>query len=355
MGRRLNARVEISDNCPMFRTSDVMAVDLPEVIKEESSAICMIALADLLPDMLRTAVSGLEPAELLSCRGCRAGKASARFRVSVGEVAVDSELRASLLPLLRNIPMFQALTERQLEHVLPSVETSRHDDGDVLLEHNQPGRALFIISTGEVEVLAPNENGKLGQVAVLGEGECLGEMSLLTGEPCSATIRCKGAVESFFMTKEDFHGLLERVPQLNSYFSRLLALRLKKTSSKLLEDLKGDHDISGDLAMLSVAEIVQAIAATNRTGMLTLTNEENGQSLNAMFRTGQVFRIDHDFEAEPEEGFYEAMGWKVGAFRFKVANPENVERNVFRDTMGLLLEAMRRQDEGPDPLSALDG
>jgi hypothetical protein len=46
-----------------------------------------------------------------------------------------------------------------------------------------------------------------------------------------------------------------------------------------------------------------------------------------------------------EEVFYEFLSWSKGNFRFEPIRKEASEKQVQRDTVGLLLEGMRRVDE----------
>ena len=65
-------------------------------------------------------------------------------------------------------------------------------------------------------------------------------MSLLTGDPCSATIRARDEkVKAMIITKEDFDIVLSRNPVLNRYFSKLLALRLNKMSKQFTDHATG--------------------------------------------------------------------------------------------------------------------
>jgi CRP/FNR family transcriptional regulator, cyclic AMP receptor protein len=352
VARRLTAKVENSEQCPIFELSDRMTFDLPEVVPEESAGVCAIAIADLLPSILRLAAGGKKPRQSLACRGCLQGRAQAQFSISVEVSEIGEQTRAVLIPILSSIPLFKNLTERRLEKVLTLVSVNNFEQGQILIEVGAVNQPLYIVVNGEVEILTPNDN-KLGRIGILGSGECIGEMSLLTGDPTSATIRCITDVRALSITKADFDRLLAETPSLNTYFSKLLADRLKKTSSKLLDDLKSDHDISGDLTMFSCPEIIQAISSTNRTGVLTI--EQPNSTVALSFNQGRVVDIDTPMDP-PQEAIFNALTWKQGTFNFQVKDPSEINQTVALDTMSLLLEGMRRQDEfvDTDPLDGFE-
>lgn len=351
VARRLTAKVENSEQCPLFEKTDRMTFDLPELVSEESAGVCAIAVADLMPSILRVAAGGSGPKTPMTCRGCRQGRARATFSLEIDESQIDEQTRAALIPILSKIPLFKNLTERRLEKVLSLVSVDTFDPGQILIEFGATNQPLYIVVNGEVEILKPDDKNRLGRIGVLGSGECIGEMSLLTGDPTSATIRCLDNVRALSITKRDFDRLLAETPSLNTYFSKLLADRLKKTSNQLLDDLNSDDDISGDLSMFACAEIIQAIASTNRTGILTMDNTKNALAMS--FNQGRIVNIDTEVEP-PQEAIFAALNWKEGTFSFRVSDPSEITQTVALDTMSLLLEGMRRQDEFSDPFEGFD-
>jgi CBS domain-containing protein len=86
---------------------------------------------------------------------------------------------------LRAFPPFDGLTEVQLQQIAGSVEVEHFAEGDVVLEQGgAPAKALYIVRKGAVELI---DSGTV--VDLLGEGELFGELSLLTGEQPTLTVR----------------------------------------------------------------------------------------------------------------------------------------------------------------------
>jgi CRP-like cAMP-binding protein len=194
-------------------------------------------------------------------------------------------------------------------------------------------------------VVKPDEAGEK-LLGILSPGECFGEMSLLTGDPCSATIRARkdaAQVKVYTITKQDFDDLLGRNPVLNRYFSKLLALRLNRMSKQFTEQSTGA--VVGELHMIGPTELVQAITVTDRTG--TLKVQQGKESLELLFHNGQIWRMSAPEGQDPEETFYSFLTWTRGRFSFEPSEtpPAPEERTVHKDTTSLLLEGMRRLDE----------
>jgi CBS domain-containing protein len=86
---------------------------------------------------------------------------------------------------LRRYPPFDGRTVEQLQQIAGSVEVEHFAEGDVVLEQGgRPARALYTIRKGAVELV---DDGVV--LDLLGTGEIFGELSLLSGEPPTLTVR----------------------------------------------------------------------------------------------------------------------------------------------------------------------
>lgn len=355
MPRKIYATAEQVQDCPIFKTGDKMCVALPEVIGAESDGICAIALSDLLPWAIKMTAGGSGTEQTLLCRGCRGGRAQAGFVLeSQGDVLRDPKTTRKM-QTLKVIPFFGPLPDRQLEKVTEKIKDVEFAPGQPIMEAGEVGRALFIIQSGKVEVVKPGESRDKPEMllGILSAGECFGEMSLLTGDPASATIRAREAVRALSIVKEDFDDLLAKNPVLNSYFSKLLALRLKQTNTAaakaFLEEI--EKGVTGQLSMLAGGELIQAITVTDRTGVLSI-RDGTKRSLDLYFKGGQIHHVENNWGAENEESFYDFLLWRAGTFRFTPGERPDLSRTFHKDTTGLLLEGMRRLDERRSPAPA---
>ena len=83
-------------------------------------------------------------------------------------------------------------------------------DGEAIVRQDAPGHSMFIICSGRVEVvLEPNNT----QVAIIESGGYFGEMSLLTGEPRTATVRALGDATVLELDADLFRTLGAHDPQ----------------------------------------------------------------------------------------------------------------------------------------------
>ncbi|HSP56214.1 MAG TPA: cyclic nucleotide-binding domain-containing protein, partial [Dehalococcoidia bacterium] len=108
------------------------------------------------------------------------------------------------------------------------------EKGDDLVHAGQDTPGLFIIKTGTVSAIVSAEGGVEREVATLGQGECVGEMALLTDEPASATVRAMTETEAWILEPDACLELLESYPGLWRNLGHILSKRLARTSRHLL-------------------------------------------------------------------------------------------------------------------------
>src|SRR5438034_11516331 len=86
--------------------------------------------------------------------------------------------------------------------------------GEVIVHKGDPGDTLFAILQGQVKIVLPSESGEEALLAVLDEGEFFGELSLIDGEPRSATIVASEPTETLVLHRDAFFRVLNGNPDL---------------------------------------------------------------------------------------------------------------------------------------------
>lgn len=181
---------------------------------------------------------------------------------------------------LEEAPLFQSLTSGEIAFVRERVHLRSFKPGACLLECGQDSPGLCIIRSGLVTVVVRDDVSLERELASLGKGECIGEMALMTGEPCSATVRAITDTEAWFIERSDFADLLDRCPGLWCNLSRILSQRLIRTSRL------GARPSTNIVALIMVcpeeeaAALAVAIAASlaRQTGRRTLLVDARGGS-----------------------------------------------------------------------------
>jgi CRP/FNR family cyclic AMP-dependent transcriptional regulator len=103
-----------------------------------------------------------------------------------------------------------------------------YKDGDFIIKQGEAGNCMFVIQSGEVEVLREN-NGDQVQLAIRKTGDFFGEMALFSKEVRSATIRALGDARILTIDRKNLLQSIQKDPSL--------AFRIIETLSKRLRDL----------------------------------------------------------------------------------------------------------------------
>jgi len=99
--------------------------------------------------------------------------------------------------------------------------------GEVIMRTGEPGDSLYVLRSGQVSVRL-GVDGLEKEVAVLGEGDFFGEMSLMTGEPRRATVVAKTDVECYVIDRALFQQILRNNAKLADEIGKLLSEREMK-------------------------------------------------------------------------------------------------------------------------------
>ncbi len=104
----------------------------------------------------------------------------------------------------------------------------------MLFRDGDEGELLYVVSKGELAV-TKEVDGVEQEMAVLPAGTFVGELSLLNGEPRSATVKARTDVTLQVYDRQSFEALLQRNPSVAIRMVYELAARLQRSNTMLAE------------------------------------------------------------------------------------------------------------------------
>jgi CRP-like cAMP-binding protein len=119
----------------------------------------------------------------------------------------------------------ETLDSGQLDRLAAGVTRRSFASGEALMREDEPGASLFVLDSGQVEVRIADE---LEPIAMLYVGDVVGEMSLLTGAPRSATVTAVEAVDVVEVGHQALAPILAAAPALVDRFAEMLRQRQKE-------------------------------------------------------------------------------------------------------------------------------
>ena len=129
---------------------------------------------------------------------------------------------------LAEIPLFTALSKKDLQRIARASNEISRPAGTVLVDQGDQGREAFVIIEGTATV---KRNGR--KVGELGPGQSLGELSLLDHGPRTATVTADTDITVLVLSAREFAGVLEEVPGLAQKLLAQLAARVRELDRQI--------------------------------------------------------------------------------------------------------------------------
>ncbi|HEY5338215.1 MAG TPA: cyclic nucleotide-binding domain-containing protein, partial [Rhizomicrobium sp.] len=117
-----------------------------------------------------------------------------------------------------------ALNKEQREALAALCKPRELDRGMVLMKQGDAATEMYIMLEGAISISIGKPEEQL-EVAISATGDVVGEMSLMTGAPRTATVTALTRIRVLEITREDISALLKASPELFERFSRVLAQR----------------------------------------------------------------------------------------------------------------------------------
>jgi CRP-like cAMP-binding protein len=143
---------------------------------------------------------------------------------------------SSVEEVLAKIPVFESLTPKELRQVASIVHRRKYDAGEYIVRQNDPGLGMYVIESGDVNVLL-EENGSTKQLVTLHEGNFFGEIALLDESPRSATViaHTDAALIGFF--RPDLFDIIKKSPAVGLKIvlrlAELIGERLRNSNQEI--------------------------------------------------------------------------------------------------------------------------
>ncbi len=136
---------------------------------------------------------------------------------------------------LRQVWLFSELGDDQLESISTFTFSKSFDPGELIVVEGQTGNGLYVILSGNVEVLKGDLRENPQVLAKRGAGDVFGEMALLGEWPRTASVRALDTVQCLGIDRWVFLSQLERQPQVTIKMLQILAQRLRDSDARFAE------------------------------------------------------------------------------------------------------------------------
>jgi hypothetical protein len=134
--------------------------------------------------------------------------------------------------LLREVPMFSALSPEDLEKIAEVADELLYSNESLLCSEGEPGDTLFVIASGKVDVIKRIGNQE-NILATQGAGGFVGEMAILESAPRSATLKAHGDARVLVIDGDAFNAILLDRPEVAVSVLRNMSSRVRQLNEKI--------------------------------------------------------------------------------------------------------------------------
>ena len=111
---------------------------------------------------------------------------------------------------LKKVPLFSELDDEELQQIATVVREQHYKKHTTIVHVDDPGNALYILKNGLVKVTIEDRDGYEMILCILYPTDFFGDMSLLDGEPRSATVTTQEPSEVLTVSRDHFLHIIEK-------------------------------------------------------------------------------------------------------------------------------------------------
>jgi NTE family protein len=166
-----------------------------------------------------------------------------------------------MIDVLARNPLFAGLEPSELTDLEAAMRRKEFGSGHVICREGESAESLFVIVDGFARVLVEDR-----PVARLRRGDVVGEMSLVSGEPRSATVVAAVPTTVLELSRYGVAALIAEQPRILENLTRILSDRLAATTARVVDSRARGEAVAlvvSDAAAASLPEVVAATEAAS--------------------------------------------------------------------------------------------
>ncbi len=167
-----------------------------------------------------------------------AGIKTARIRHEVfsAPLPMDTSEPKDARWILRRVEIFQAFADEEIAAIASQSVRHEYSAGETIVQQGQPGDSLYFVLEGLLDVHLEQPGKAPLRVNRLAQGQYFGEMSLLTGDPRSATVSSATGAIIYEVAKNVLAPILAARPEVAQQLADTVAGRQLQNQTSLALD-----------------------------------------------------------------------------------------------------------------------
>lgn len=149
--------------------------------------------------------------------------------------------RVKVTDLLRQMDLFEGLTEQDLANIARLLRERTYKEGAVLFRQGDEGDSMLIMLSGRVKLWTTDSLGREKVLAFFGEGDFFGEAAVLTGEKRTATAEAVTPTKVLVLRKDDFDQLVSWNLNVMRQMYKVVAQRQQAVNLRLAQEAAAER------------------------------------------------------------------------------------------------------------------
>jgi len=168
-----------------------------------------------------------------------------QYRYEAGVLAAPSR-RSGIEAAISNVDLFALLSDEARGRVADGVRERRFAAGETVVREGDRGSSMFIVESGRLGVSVHGAVGQSQKLAVLEPGSAFGEVSLLTGDPRTATVRALTEATLLEIDKKTLLPIIRDNPSIIGMLELTMQERRKRSADALEAARGGELERTAD-------------------------------------------------------------------------------------------------------------
>ena len=215
------------------------------------------------------------------------------------------------LSLLQSVPIFSDLSPSDLNKIAERMIQRSYTKGQMILLEDDLGQTFFVIGEGSVKITRLSDEGREVILAMLGESDFFGEMSLLDGAGRSANVVALESSEVLTLARNDFLEILQEYPKISISLLEELTQRIRKSDQQIESLSLSDVEQRIGITLIRLAEELGTI----KHGTVKINDLPYQQDIANMAGTSRE-TVSRTFKLLEEKGLLAREGRKLTIYNF---------------------------------------
>lgn len=156
-------------------------------------------------------------------------------------VGAGATFKAELCDMIASTQLFMDFDWRDIEALAAYMQCYRVAAGTTIFNEGDAGSYMCLLVSGEVDIIKADHDGVPHRIVQVSRGKTIGEMSIIDGEPRSASCVASQQSELLLLTKDSYARIIHDRPVLAVHIlaklAKLMSQRLRGVSGQLVEYL----------------------------------------------------------------------------------------------------------------------